>query len=102
MGSEGHDELIAWQRAHELKLGVYALIESGPVVDDEEFCEQILPLQRLAKRSSKAATSLIAYLGTAKPPNDRHPSENPRNPKNPRTRRTRPSEPPEPAEPHEP
>lgn len=119
--ARSHEELIAWQRAHELKLGVYALIESGPVVDDEEFCEQIrrsarsaprliaegfgryvpgefrkylrwangelketmdalrdgvdsgyftpdeiLPLQRLAKRSSKAATNLIAYLGTAK------------------------------------
>jgi four helix bundle protein len=173
--ARSHEELITWQRAHELKMGVYALIQSGPVVDDEEFCEQIrrsarsaprliaegfgryvpgefrkylrwangelketmdalrdgvdsgyftpaqiLPLQRLARRSSKAATSLIAYLRTARSPDEQHPSENPRNRKNPRTRenprtrqnprtrrtgrtgRTGPSEPTEPSEPDEP
>jgi four helix bundle protein len=167
--ARSHEGLITWQRAHELKMGVYALIKSGPVVDDEEFCEQtrrsarsaprliaegfgryipgevrkylrwangelketmdslrdgvdsgyftpdqILPLQRLARRSSKAATSLNAYLRTAKPPDEQHPSEtsrnrknpgtreNPRTRQNPRTRRTRPSEPAEPSEPDEP
>jgi hypothetical protein len=39
-------------------------------VDRRHFTkEQIIPLQRLAKRSSKAASRLIAYLGTADAPN---------------------------------
>ena len=32
--------------------------------------DQIVPLQRLCKRASKAATGLIAYLKTANPPNE--------------------------------
>ena len=32
--------------------------------------DQIVPLQRLCKRASKAATGLIAYLKTAKAPNE--------------------------------
>jgi len=34
---------------------------------------QIVPLQRLSRRASKAATELIKYLRTAKPPNERPP-----------------------------
>jgi hypothetical protein len=34
---------------------------------------QIVPLQRLSRRASKAATGLIKYLRTAKPPNDTPP-----------------------------
>lgn len=40
-------------------------------VDREYFTsDQIEPLQRLSKRASKAATRLIAYLRTAKAPNE--------------------------------
>ena len=53
--------------------------------------EQIVPLQRLCKRASKAATGLIRYLKTATPPNEE-----------PRRRRTRGREPREPKEPKEP
>ena|SRR5437762_11147274 len=39
-------------------------------VDRRHFTrEQVIPLQRLAKRASKAASGLIVYLGTANPPN---------------------------------
>jgi four helix bundle protein len=34
---------------------------------------QIVPLQRLSRRASKAATELIKYLRTAKPPNETPP-----------------------------
>lgn len=47
--------------------------------------EQIVPLQRLCKRASKAATGLIAYLKTADPPNEeprRRRTRGRRNPKN--------------------
>ena len=83
--------------------------------------EQIVPLQRLCKRSSKAATGLIAYLKTADPPNEeprrrRTPgrgrrsnpkdAQNRRNLKNPKNQEEphehRPIEPIEPIEPMEP
>jgi four helix bundle protein len=86
--------------------------------------EQIVPLQRLCKRASKAATGLIAYLRTADPPNEeprrrrigarrkpKDPSErrnltepeNRREPKNPKEpTEQKPSEPIEPIEPMEP
>src|SRR5688572_19004865 len=54
--------------------------------------DQIVPLQRLCKRASKAATGLIAYLRTANPPN-----EEPR-----RRRKSWRSQPPGPPEPMEP
>jgi four helix bundle protein len=124
-GVRSHKDLIAWQRAYELKLQVYALIRTGSItrdldlkdqlkssasaaprliaegfgryypsdfarylrlangelketvesLDDGVDCrhftkDQVLPLQRLARRSSKAATNLIAYLRTAEPPNE--------------------------------
>ena len=60
-------------------------------VDRGDFThEQIVPLQRLCKRASKAATGLIAYLKTADPPNEeprRRRTEGRRNPKNPSQRR---------------
>ena len=50
-------------------------------VDREYFTsDQIEPLQRLSKRASKAATRLIAYLRTAKAPNE---SRRPRPTRNP-------------------
>jgi four helix bundle protein len=66
--------------------------------------EQIVPLQRLCKRASKAATGLIAYLKTANPPNEepRRRTREPRNlrePRNPEPPERKPSEPPEPPEP---
>ena len=62
--------------------------------------DQILPLQRLTKRASKAATNLIKYLHTATPPHEprpprRQPAATPR-------RRSEPPEPPRPPEPSEP
>lgn len=124
-GVRSHEDLVVWQLAHELKLEVYRLLESGPAVRDFGFCDQLrgaassatrnvaegfgryLPgefarylrvangelketseilrdgqnrgyfvetdvvrLQRLARRASKAATQLIAYLRTADPPNE--------------------------------
>ena len=88
-------------------------------IDRGYFTEaQIIPLQRLCKRASKAATGLIAYLKTATPPNEeprRRRTSNPsglrsrREPKNPREptnlrepseqKLLEPSEPPEPMEP---
>ena len=124
-GVRSHKDLIARQRAYELKLQVYELIRVGTItrdldlrnqltasasaaprllaegfgryypaelsrylrlangelqetieslddgVDRRHFTkDQVLPLRRLARRSSKAATRLIAYLRTAEPPND--------------------------------
>lgn len=54
--------------------------------------QQIVPLIRLAKRSSKASTNLIAYLRTAKPPDAERS----------RSRRKEPKEPKEPKGPKEP
>jgi four helix bundle protein len=127
-GARSHEELIVWQLAYDLKKGVYALIESGPIASDKELVRQlrgasssaprliaegygryfprefsrylrnangelketfdalrdavdrgylkqpqIVPLQRLSRRASKAATQLIKYLRTAKPPNETAP-----------------------------
>ena len=143
-GARSHEELIVWQLAYELKKGVYALIESGPIVEDRDLVKQlrsssssaprliaegfgryyprefarylrnangelketfdalrdavdrryvvqgqIVPLQRLSRRASKAATQLIKYLRTAKPPHETPPPRR-------RTRRTEEPENPEP------
>src|SRR5258705_4968583 len=70
-------------------------------VDRRHFTrDQVIPLQRLAKRSSKAATRLIAYLRTAdapdrSPPPKRHRRREPKEPREP-------EEPKEPGEPREP
>jgi len=108
--ARSHEDLIVWQRANELKLLVYQLIKAGPIARDADLSEQlrrsaaaaprliaegslrdgvdreyftsdqIEPLQRLSKRASKAATRLIAYLRTAKAPNE---SRRPRPTRNP-------------------
>jgi len=63
-------------------------------VDRRHFTQdQVIPLQRLAKRSSKAISRLIKYLGTADAPGER--------PTPPRRRRGS-REPKEPQEPQEP
>ena len=64
---------------------------------------QIVPLQRLCKRASKAATGLIAYLKTAEAPNEEPRRRRTREPKNPREpAEQKPPEPSEPLEPMEP
>ena len=108
-GWRSHEEIIAWQRAYELKKAVYALIDDGPARRDFEFHNQIRRSAASAPRliaegfgrylpgdfsrylreanaelketfeslrdgvdrgASKAATNLIAYLKTAKAPNE--------------------------------
>jgi four helix bundle protein len=68
--------------------------------------DQIVPLQRLCKRASKAATGLIAYLKTANAPNEEPRRRRTSNPSGHRSRREpkNPKEPPEqkPLEPSEP
>jgi len=71
-------------------------------VDRRHFTrDQVIPLQRLAKRSSKAATNLIAYLRTADPPNEPAPPRKRRRRREPEPREPEPREP-EPREPEEP
>ena len=120
-----HEELVVWQLAQELKLGVYKLLKAGPLARDFELRDQlrrssasaprniaegfgrfvprefiqylriangslketydalgdacdrgyvtrneVLPLQRMAKRASSATASLIIYLKHATPPDD--------------------------------
>ena len=52
-GWRSHEEIIAWQRAYELKKAVYALIDDGPARRDFEFHNQI-------RRSAASAPRLIA------------------------------------------
>jgi four helix bundle protein len=44
---------VVWQLAHELKLGVYALIESGPITRHRDLCDQL-------RRSASSAPRNIA------------------------------------------
>ena len=98
-GWRSHEEIIAWQLAYELKIQVYALIEGERRVQrDLKFTQsQVVPLQRLCKRASKASTRLIGYLKTAEAPGEerRHRNRQPREP-------SEPGEPREPREPSEP
>lgn len=70
--------------------------------------EQIVPLQRLSKRASKAATGLIAYLKTADAPNEEPRRRRTREPREPKPKEPpepieqKPPEPSEPSEPSEP
>ena len=40
-GARSHEELVVWQLAHELKVKVYGLIETGSVTRDFDFCGQL-------------------------------------------------------------
>ena len=40
-GARSHEELICWQLAYELKLAVYALIETGSIARDFELRDQL-------------------------------------------------------------
>lgn len=51
--AHSHEDLIVWQRAHELKLGVYVLIKRGPIVRDADLCGQL-------RRSASSAPRLVA------------------------------------------
>src|SRR5688572_29494780 len=152
-GARSHEELIVWQLAYQLKLGVYELIRTTRIRSDRDLHdqlrnsaratprliaegfgrslpgdfarylrtangelketfdslrdavdsgyatqEQIVPLQRLSKRASKAASSLIAYLRTAKPPNESPRTLRRRESAEPVNRTDEPDEPPEPPE----
>src|SRR5678815_4413860 len=89
--ARSHPDLICWQRAYEVKRLVYVLIRSTNARRDFEFRKQLREAasaaprlmaegfgryypaefaryQRLAKRSSKAACRLAAYLDKADPP----------------------------------
>ena len=48
-----HEDLIAWQRAYELKLGVYALLKRLPPSRDPDYWDQL-------RRSARSAPRLIA------------------------------------------
>ena len=65
--------------------------------------EQILPLQRLAKRATRAIGGFIAYLRTSTPPNEsprpHRKTTNPTRSDENQRRRSRVTEPPEPQEP---
>ena len=75
---------------------IYDALKDG--VDRGHFSrEQILPLQRLSKRASKAATNLIKYLRTAKPPHEQRPPTRGASAR-PRSVAREPPEPPEPPE----
>ena len=56
------DELDAWQLANELKLGVYALTESGRVTRDFKFCEQ------LRDAAASGPRNIAEGFGRYKPP----------------------------------
>ena len=47
------EELIVWQLADRLKIGVYELIASGPMARDRELCDQL-------RRAASSAPRLIA------------------------------------------
>jgi four helix bundle protein len=52
-GFRSHEDIIAWQRAYELKLAVYELIKTGPISRDADLREQL-------RRSAASAPRLIA------------------------------------------
>jgi 23S rRNA-intervening sequence protein len=56
--AKSHEDLIVWQRANELKLAVYDLVKSGPIVRDSDLRYQL-------RRSAAAAPRLIAEASVA-------------------------------------
>jgi four helix bundle protein len=62
MGVRSFDELDAWQLANELKLGVYALTESGSVTRDFKFREQ------LRDAAASGPRNIAEGFGRYKPP----------------------------------
>jgi four helix bundle protein len=91
--AEGFGRYLPGEFARYLRTANGELKETFDALRDAVDCgylkqDQIVPLQRLSKRASKAASSLITYLRTATPPNE--PSRRPR----------RRAEPPEPSEPN--
>jgi four helix bundle protein len=72
--AEGFGRYYPAEFAHYLRLANGELAETIEPLDDgidrQHFTKhQIVPVQRLAKRSSKAASRLAVYLDTADPPN---------------------------------
>jgi four helix bundle protein len=62
MGARSFDELDAWQLANELKLGVYALTESGAVTRDFTFRDQ------LRDSAASRPRNIAEGFGRYKPP----------------------------------
>jgi four helix bundle protein len=46
------EDLISWQLAHRLQNEVFALVESGPVLRDSRYCDQIRESTRSATRNT--------------------------------------------------
>ena len=92
--AEGFGRYLPGEFARYLRTANGELKETFDALRDAVDCgyvkqDQIVPLQRLSKRASKAASSLIEYLRTSAPPNE--PTS--------RRPRHRGNEPPEPHEP---
>ena len=98
--AEGFGRYLPGEFARYLRTANGELKETFDALRDAVDCgyvpqDQIVPLQRLSKRASKAASSLIKYLRSATPPHE--PST-----RRPRRRKGEPNEPNEPTEPAEP
>ena len=52
-GARSHEELIVWELAYQLKLGVYELIRTGPITRDLKLVQQL-------RDAAAAAPRLIA------------------------------------------
>ncbi|PYR70123.1 MAG: hypothetical protein DMF88_03770 [Acidobacteria bacterium] len=77
--AEGFGRYYPAEFARYLRLANGELAETVESLDDgvdrRHFTtEQVVPIQRLAKRSSKAASRLASYLDNADPPNGLPPS----------------------------
>jgi four helix bundle protein len=57
-----YDELVAWQLAHELKIGIYKLTESGSVTRDFDFYHQ------LRESAASAPSNIAEGFGRYRPP----------------------------------
>jgi four helix bundle protein len=50
-GVRSHEELVAWQLCHQLKLRVYGLLEAGSIVRDPDLRDQLRRAARDAPRA---------------------------------------------------
>jgi hypothetical protein len=63
MGAKRFEDLIAWQRANELKENVLAFIAKPPASNDRDYCDQI----RKSARSAPANISEVSVEPFAEP-----------------------------------
>ena len=117
-GARSHKDLICWQRAYELKLHVYELLEAGTITGDVKLREQLresaASAPRLMAEGSRIWAQRIhrtdhlhrrsAVVAAANARNPQNPkNQNPKNLenlKNPGNRTLEPLEPYEPIEPN--